>query len=185
MAANLGVATAEAAKVAARMGSAAADAALFMGALGEELPLLQPVLKTLRTICIQVETVKSNNREELAALHERCTFLTAIFIVKCRESSTSEMETAPPEDFVEAVRQLVDRGGRRRRVFRVLSASRIKVEINGLNSRIDSLTSDVGLAGIATLERKADDLRAILLVRLVVLKRFLWGSSLLLPQISS
>lgn len=172
-----GTVTAEAVKLAAKIGSATTDAAVFVGALGEELPLLQPVLKTLRNIRTQVDMVKTN-KEDLTALHERCAFVTASFIVKCKESSTSEMETVPLEDCVQAVEKLVGLCRRRRRVFRVLRASWIKEEMSGLNSRIDRLTSDMGLAGIATLERKSDDMKAML-VRDVELNLLLRNASLL------
>ncbi|CAM9675576.1 unnamed protein product [Scytosiphon promiscuus] len=153
--------TAGAAKLAAEMGRAAVDGLSFMADLGEELPLLKPVLKTLGAIRAQVETVKSN-REDLEALHGRCTYLTACLVMKCREGSTSEIDTAPLEECVEAVRQLVKRCRRRHKLFRVLRATRVKEEISGLHSKMDSLRGDVTLAGIAALKGKADCVAAML-----------------------
>lgn len=45
---------------------------------------------------------------------------------------------------------------------RVLEASGDKDEIAGLNARVNHLTVDLGLAGIATLNGKADEAKAIL-----------------------
>ena len=88
----VGDAAIEAAKLALKMGSAAAEVVLFMSELGEELPLLQPALATLALIRQKVETVQSIP-EDSAALHEWCTYLTACVIVKCRRVS-SETDVA-------------------------------------------------------------------------------------------
>lgn len=69
MATDLSEAGAQAASLALKMGSAAVDTITFMADLGEELPVIKPVLKTLEAVREKVETVKSN-REELAALQE-------------------------------------------------------------------------------------------------------------------
>lgn len=149
MAADLGDTTAEAAGLAVKISSAAVDAILFVADLGEELPLVQPVLKTLRAINEKVETAK-NNPEELAALHQRCAHITACFIVKCRRDS-SELDVAPLEDCIKAVEKVVGRCGRRGMVSRVLKASRDKDEILRLKGRIRDLEGDLSLAGIAML----------------------------------
>lgn len=138
-----------AARPAAEIGFTAGDALLFLADLGEELPLIKPVLKTLGAIHEKVETVKSN-REGLAALHKRCTDITHNVIEKCRRSPTSEMDVTPLQECVEAVGKLVERCSRPRNKWLIaLKASRDKNEIAGLNSRVDQLTGDLGLAGIA------------------------------------
>lgn len=149
MAGDLVDATAEATQLAARMGSAAADAISFVTDLGEELPLLQPVLKTLKAIREKVEIAKSN-REDLEALHQRCAHITACFIVKCRRDS-SELDVAPLEDCVQTVGRAVDRFSRRGKLRRVLKASSDRDEILRLKERIGDLEGDLSLAGIATL----------------------------------
>ena len=83
----VGDAAIEAAKLALKMGSAAADVAL-MAELGEELPLLQPALATLALIRQKVETVQSIP-EDSAALHEWCTYLTACVIVSLSSAGVS------------------------------------------------------------------------------------------------
>ncbi|CAM9378410.1 unnamed protein product, partial [Hapterophycus canaliculatus] len=154
MASDTSDAAAEAAKLAWKIGSAAADVVSFMTELGDELPLLQPVLGTLAIIREKVETVQSI-LEESPALGERCIYLTACVVVKCRRVS-SEFDVAPLDDCLREVATFVERCGRRGRVSRVLKASHDKAEIGRLNARLDRLTNDLGLAGIATVEQKVD-----------------------------
>lgn len=142
-------AAAEAAKLVLQIGSAAADALLFVADLGEELPFINPVLKTLRAVREKLETVKGNRRD-LEALHERCTYITACVIEKCRRSP-SEFDVTPLVKCVEAVESMVERCGRRGRLLRVLKAYTVRNEMAELNARMDRLTGDLGLAGIAIL----------------------------------
>lgn len=159
--ADLADPSAEGASLALQMGSAAVDVVLFMADLGEELPVIKPVLSTLRAIREATENVR-NNQEELAALQQRCTYITACFIAKCRRNASSEMDLTPVEDCVEAVRIFAVRCSRRGKVWKVLKAADDKDNIVALNSRIDRVTGDLALAGMATLEGRADDMRAIL-----------------------
>lgn len=152
---------AQAAKLVLRIGSNAAGAVSFVAELGEELPFVSPVLKTLTVIREKVETVKSN-KVELKALEERCTYVTACVIVKCRQNSRSKIDLTPLKDCVDAVEKLVERCKGRGRVERTLKASGDKDEIAGLNALIDRVAGDLGLAGIAVLEEKADDMKATL-----------------------
>lgn len=149
MTADLGDTAAEAARLALKIYSAAADAVSFVADLGEELPLVQPVLGTLRVIREKVDTAKSNP-EELAALHQRCAHITACFVVKCRRCS-SELDVGPLVDCIDAVEKVVGRCSRRGLVSRVLKASSDKDEILRLKERIGDLEGDLSLAGIAML----------------------------------
>lgn len=88
MAMELSKVAAEAANLALKMGSAAVDVVSFLAELGEELPVISPVLKTLTTVREKVETVKSN-QAELAALEERCSYITACVIVKFLQSTST------------------------------------------------------------------------------------------------
>ena len=141
-----------AASLALKMGSAAVDAISFMTGLGEELPIVKPVLMKLMAVREKVETVR-NNREELAELHERCTYMTACLIVKYRQNLSVDMDVAAVEDCVEATLKFIERCNRRGKVSRVLSASSDKDVIAALKTRVDNLTGDLGLAGIAVLEK--------------------------------
>ena len=98
--------------------------------------MIKPVLKALKTVRDEVDSVK-HNREDLVSLQERCTCITACFIVKSRRNPSSEMDVVPIEGCVEAALELVDRCSRRGKVSRVLKASSIKEEITGLNARVD------------------------------------------------
>ena len=163
MAAELGDAVAEAAKLARRMGSATVDAILLMACLGEELPFLEPVLKTITAIREKVDTVKKN-REELAALEERCTFLTAWVIEKHRRNSNTKMDVAPLTDCVKAVEEFTVLCASKQENFlrRFSKASDSKDKIARLNARVDQLTGDLQLAGVVTVEGKIDSLKASL-----------------------
>lgn len=161
MAADTSDVAAETASLALKMGSAAVDVVVFMADLGEELPMIKPVLKTIKAIRETTENVQSN-WEELTALQQRCTNITACLITKCRSNTSSEMDVTPVIGCTEAVRAFAVRCSRRGKLSRVLKASRDKDEITGLNERIDRAMGDLGLAGIATLEGKADDMRVML-----------------------
>lgn len=176
MPADFSEAAAQAASLTLTMGSAAVDAITLMAGLGEELPIIEPVLKTLTAIREKGETVK-RNREELAALRERCTYITACFIVKCRRNPTSEMDVGPIEGCVEAALQFVERCSHRGKVSRVLKASSDKDDISVLNARVDRVTGSLGLAGMAVLEGKADDMKAMLVSVFPFGCSFSWSST--------
>ena len=152
---------AQAANLALRIGSNAAEATSFVTDLGAELPFLGPLLKTLKVIREKVETVRSN-REELTTLEVRCTYVTACVVIKCRQNASSEIDVTPLEDCVKAVGEFVTRCVGRGKMSRLMKASSDKEEIVGLNDRVHRLAGDLGLAGIAVLEKKTDDLKAML-----------------------
>lgn len=160
---ELGDAAVEAANLALKMGSAAVDVVSFMADLGEELPVLNPLLKTITAIREKVETVKSN-REELHALQQRCTYVTACVIVKLRQgpSSSSGLDVTPLKDCIDAARTFTERCSQRRKLWRVLKASSDKDELATLNARVDRLAGDLSLAGIVTVLGEATDLKGIL-----------------------
>lgn len=159
MAGELSVAASKAATIALKLGSDAADAMSFVADLSEELPFMSAILKTLTAIREKVETVK-HNREELKALEERCTYVTAFVLVKFKENHSSQMDLQPLEDCVKDVGGVVERCSRRGRIARVVKASGDKADIAELNARIDRLAGDLGLASTAILERKVDELNA-------------------------
>lgn len=150
----------EAAQLALQIGSAASDAASLVADLGQELPLVQPVFNTLKAVQEKMGTVTSN-REELTALYDRCAYITACVLVKCRRNS-SQLDTRPLEECFEAVGRLVECCGRRGALSRVLTAESDRREIAGLHDRIGDITGDMDLAGIATVEGKVDDLKGLL-----------------------
>ena len=150
----------KAAELALKIGSTAADAFLFVADLGEELPVVKPVLSTLKSIREKVETVK-RNREELIVLHERCTYITACFIAKCRGDS-SELDVAPLERHAQEMEKFVMRCQRRRGVARWLKASETKNEIARLNADANTLKRDMGLEGIAILVGKMNEIKTYL-----------------------
>lgn len=150
---------AQAANLALRIGSNAADAISFALDLGEGLSILSPVSKTLKAIREKVETVK-HNREELKALEERCTYVMAWVVVKFKENRSSQIDVTPLTKCVKDVEAVVERCGRRGRIRRVVKASSDKDDIAQLNARVDRLAGDMGLASHAVLEGKVDELKA-------------------------
>ena len=158
MTSTISSATVKAAELALRIGSTAADTFSFMADLGEELPVVKPVLSTLKSIREKIDTVKSN-REELIALHEKSSYITACFIEKCRGVS-SELDVAPLENHVQEMEKFVLYCQQRRGMARRwLKASETKGEIARLNAIADSLKSDMGLEGIAILVGKANEIQ--------------------------
>lgn len=150
----------ETAKLAVKIGSAAVDAITVLASLGEELPVLEPLLKTLRIIRETMETVKSNG-EKLARLEERCTYLMANVVVRRRKNiPASEIDVFRLEECIKMVDKLVSACSERGKLSRVLKAKEVDREISDLNVRIDSLTSDMGLVVGATAIVKIDALAA-------------------------
>lgn len=115
----------------------------------------------MKAIREKVETVQSNV-EGLEALEQRCTYITACVVVKYRQNPTSEIDVTPLESCVKAAEEFIERCGRRGWCGRCAKASSDKDEIATLNARVDSLTGDLGLAGVATLNAKVDGLTAML-----------------------
>ena len=149
--------------MALRIGSQLRDAGLVVADVGQEVPLLKPVLKTLRAVRKLIDTVR-NNEQALETLCERCTYITACLIVghrRRRRRISRMLHVEPLENLVEEVERFVQRCQRRRSAFhRVLKASEVEKEIARLSSSADSLTSDVSLAGIAILVGRVDELKA-------------------------
>lgn len=161
---ELGDATAAAANTALKMGSTAADAIVFMAELGENLPVLGPVLGTIKAIREKLVTV-NRNRQELAALEQRCTYIAACVIEKHSMNPTLEVDVTPLKTCVEAVKSYVDECGRSNRqgwFRRFVKATDDKDDIAGLNARVDRLTGDLGLAGVVITENKVDSLKTTL-----------------------
>lgn len=161
MAADLRDAAAEAARLALKISSRAANAIWFAANLADELPLISPALKTLESLREKVDTAKSN-REGLKELHERCAYVTACIVVKCRRNPNSNIDVTPLNDCLEEVEGVVRRCGGRSKVKGVMKASSDKHNISALNTRVDRLAWTLGLAGIAVVEGKADDIKAML-----------------------
>lgn len=165
MAADLRDAPVQAAKLALQIGSAVADGVSFVTEIGEQWTLVGPILTTLKVIRKKVETVKSN-REELKALQERCTYITACVVVKCRRVS-SKIEVEPLEACVKAIKKLVEDCIRRQEsrcayLCFFAKANTDKNDIEGLKERLKNVEADLSLAGIATVEEKVDSLKIFL-----------------------
>lgn len=165
MAMELGGVGDSAANLALKMGSTAGDAITFMAELGEKFPFIGPVLGTIKAIREKVETV-NRNREELAALEQRCTYITACVIEKhSRSKATSEVDVTPLRACIEAVDAFVvvcGRSNRRGPFRRIAKASDDKNAISGLNARVDRLTGDLGLSAIVITENKVDKVKEML-----------------------
>lgn len=170
MASQLSNAVGKVGIIALKLGSDAADAISFMADVGEELPVIKPVFKTLTAIREKVDTV-NNNGEELKALGERCTYVTACVVVKFKDNRSSQTDVTPLEDCLKDVRGVVERCSRRGRFSRAVKASSDKDDIAQLNARIDRLAGDLGLASNAILERKVDELSAKIVSFFVVALR--------------
>lgn len=155
----------EAGRLALTIGSASSktsDAASFVADLGDKFPVIGPTFEILNSIREKVSRVKCN-REELAALHERCTYVTACTIVKCQRSEPlAVLDVAPLEECVKAVEKFAERCRRRKKLTTVLKAARDRSEIASLHWRIVDLAADMGLVGIVAVEEKVDNLRGLL-----------------------
>lgn len=124
--------------------------------------MVKPVLESLKAIRETVEHADTN-REELMAMLDRCTYITACFIVKCRRTPGAAMVVTPLGVCMEAVGKFFESCSGRGNHFSAGSKdSSDKVKIAELDTRLDRLTGDLDMAGIATFEGKADGMRAML-----------------------
>lgn len=153
-------AVSEAARLALRIGWVTADTASALADVGEGLPWVGGLLTVVRTIRDKVDTAISN-KSELKELQERCTYLTACVIVRCRQSS-SEINVSPLVDCVTHVQRVVEGCSRRGRFTRVIKSKEDKDEIAELHGRLGKLTRDMGLAGVVVVEGKVDNLNGLL-----------------------
>lgn len=181
---------AEAARLALAMSppSAESDTSSLMplvSNLCKELPSMQPVLESLKATRRHLDAVKEN-MEALEALQERCTFVTACVVVRCRHSSSSKqavvVDVSPLVGCVEEIERLGNccggggggggSGDGRERCPTPwgLGVEVVKEEIERLRSRVGVMTRDMGLADDATVERKVDDLSGLLVSFLSILE---------------
>ncbi|CAM9514954.1 unnamed protein product [Ectocarpus sp. 8 AP-2014] len=163
MATTLSDAAVEAANLALKMGSTAVGMISFIEGFGGELPVVGTVLKTLTAMRETVETVQQN-RDELAALEKRCTYMTACVIVKFRQipQPGSGPGVTPLKDCVVAAEKFAERCKKRRMIWKIVKTFSVKDELAALNARIDRLVGDLGLAGIATVLGEVADLKGML-----------------------
>ena len=128
------------------IGSAAIDVAVLVAEVGKEVPIASAVLQAFIAVHSIIETVRTN-KEELADLRDRCSYLTACVIEKCRRPSTV-MNLKPLEDCLGETAKVVKRCGERNRVTRILKAGNDRCDIEKMNVRMDRLVIDMGLSGI-------------------------------------
>ncbi|CBJ27327.1 conserved unknown protein [Ectocarpus siliculosus] len=169
MVTTLSDAAVEAANLALKMGSTAVDMISFVHrGDGGELPVVGTVLKTLTAMRETVETVQQN-RDELAALEKRCTYMTASVIVKFRQipQPGSGLDVTPLKDCVVVAEKFAERCKKRRMRWEIVKAFSVKDELATLNARIDRLVGDLGLAGIATVLGEVADLKGMMLEQMV------------------
>ena len=135
MAPGFGEAAAQAASLTLKIESATVDTITFRRAWGEELPVIEPVLKTLAAIHERWRRSKATRRSW--RLYKRSARITACFIVKSRQNRSSDMDVAPVEveGCVEAALRLAERCNQQGKVSRVLKSSSEKAEIDGCVER--------------------------------------------------
>ena len=141
---NLGDIAADVSVLVRKIGSAAMDIALVAADLGEHAPVVGVLLKALKAVHTTVETVQSN-REELAELAQRCSYLTANALVRWQRSS-SGVDANPLRKCLEDVKELVERCGQRGMVMTVFMANRDKKAIAKLHRCVEDLRGDISLA---------------------------------------
>lgn len=137
------------------MGSTATRLVVFIGKLGEKVPLAKTALDLLKVIRETVETVEYC-REAVEALERRCTNLTAGVIDELkkqqRRSPNSPQLINPNtvEDLEVLIREVdvvVDRCRKHKWWKWALKGDSVKVVIDKLNLRITQQTSELGVAG--------------------------------------
>lgn len=112
------------------------------------------MLVILNKIRVMVDTAK-HNKKELVVLQERCTYVTACIITKCKQcpsqvdvKSLIDRVEEIVEEIVEEARRLIDRCGQRGLIWRGVKAKDDEVDIAELHRRIGDLTADTRLVDI-------------------------------------
>lgn len=146
MAASLPDASAAANDLAEKIISGAADAVDFAAELGVKLPFVGPIFKMINAIRERVDKVEGN-REELVLLHERCSRITASFVVECKTGS-SGFDAAPLKSLVHDVDMFVTDCQQKSWGGEMRKAHEVEEKIEGLHERFNQLAADMGLAGI-------------------------------------
>lgn len=119
------------------IGLTAIDVAVLVAVVGREVPIASAVLEAFIAVHNMVEMVRTN-KEDLVALRDRCSYLTACVIEKCRRPSTA-LNLKPLEECLHETTKVIKRCGGRNRVIRVLKASSDRCEIEKMNTRMDRL----------------------------------------------
>ena len=127
-----------------KIGSAAIDMTMLIAEVGREVPIASAVLQAFIAIHDKVETVRAN-KEDLKALRDRCRYLTACVVEKCRRRPMA-IDVTPLEDILRETADVIKRCGGRKGMMRVLKATRDKNEIQSLHIRLNQLGIDMGLA---------------------------------------
>ena len=117
-------------------GSTAIDVAALVSEVGREMPMASAVLTAFLAVQNNFETVRAN-KENLEGLRERCSYLTASVVQKCRGSSIG-LNLTPLEDCLRDVAEVVKRCGGRNNMMKVLKAASDKGEIENLNKRLSN-----------------------------------------------
>eukprot|EP00903_Cladosiphon_okamuranus_P014783 g13695.t1 len=129
--------------------SGASDAVEFAAELGVKLPFIGPIFKAINAIREKAEKVRTN-RKELIYLHERCSEITASFIVKCKTNSPG-VDVVRLQSLIQDVDAFVADCQQNSRGSAIRKPAKVAGKIAGLHERINRMTNDTGLADIAAI----------------------------------
>ena len=113
--------------------------------VGREVPNASAVLDAFLTVHNMVGMVHANKRD-LEALGNRCSYLVACAIEKCRQRADG-INLAPLECCFRDTAEVMNRCGGRGCVAKALKAVSDKGEIEAMNLRMDRLLYEMGLSG--------------------------------------
>lgn len=125
-------------------GSAAIDMAMLIADLGREVPIASTVLQAFLAIHDMVETIRAN-KEDLKDLRDRCGYLTVRVVDECRRHRMA-INVNRLEDILRDTADVIERCGGRKWIMRIRKATSDKNEIQSLNTRLNQLGIDMGLA---------------------------------------
>ena len=122
--------------------------------LGDVLPIIESILKTLKAIHGKIETVREN-KEEIRLLADRCDYLAISAILQCKvDPSVRDLKYLNCGVF--DLDQLVDKCNELRRFD--------WDEMGKLEGRIDGLIQDASLDGVAALRCDLHELKGTLVI---------------------
>lgn len=123
--------------------------------LGEEVPLIGMVCKTVVKVRSVVDTTRSN-RQELAALTARCERLTGDVVTKWVEEKSSPFDLDALLKCLKDVKRLAEQCSYRGCMswaIRCAHTNDIAGQIKSLNDRISDIVADYTLAGVTQIVR--------------------------------
>lgn len=141
-----------------------------------------PGVKEFCTVLWEVKKIvdqAKRNKVELKEQHAQCELITVHVIDRAKDSLGQVFDIAPIEGCVDDIKELVERCGKQGMCARLMQVRKNKDDIQKLRTRIGGVLQTMGLAGIATVGDRLEELTAMV-VRFLPKEHFLFEPNCLI-----